>query len=93
MTSALYNHVPGGKPSSPQLDLLRLFWRMQAPSGKTLICGLYQMAGCLEVRCGYGDDDLLRSQFAPDLNAADAVAEAWKATVIAKGGFSEMEEA
>ena len=91
MDWALHDHVPSKRPAPPQLDLLRLFWRMQAPSGKTLGCGLYRTAAGLEVRCGYSDEDLIRSQFAPDLGAADQLAEAWKTTALAKAGFVEQE--
>ena len=90
MTWALHSHVADRKPPSPQLDLLRLFWRLQALSGKTLTCGLYQTAAGLEVRCDYGADDLIRSQFTPDIARANATAEAWKTRALSRAGFVEL---
>jgi hypothetical protein len=63
---------------------------MVGPSGKPLRCDLCVTAAGLEVRCGYGGDDLLRSEFAKSREIADAVSATWKAVVLAKGSFVEL---
>jgi hypothetical protein len=55
-----------------------------------LECGIYRIATGLEVRCGYGEDDLLRSQFASEIGTARDIAEQWRQAVVAKGGFSKI---
>lgn len=75
---------------APRLEPLEPCWRMKGPSGKVLQCGVYRIATGLEVRCGYGEDDLLRSQLAPEIGTARDVAEQWRQAVIAKGGFVEL---
>jgi hypothetical protein len=39
-------------------------------------CGIYRTDAGLEVRCGYGADDLVRSEFAIELRTAREIAEA-----------------
>jgi hypothetical protein len=66
---------------------------MKAPSGKVLECGIYRTATPgVEVRCGYGEDDLLRSQLAPEIGTARDIAEQWRQAVLGKGGFMEILE-
>jgi hypothetical protein len=47
-------------------------------------------AAGLEVRCGSGGDDLMRSEIAKSREVADAISAAWKAAVLAKGSFAEL---
>jgi len=63
---------------------------MVGPSGRPLRCDLCLTAAGLEVCCGYGGDDLLRSELAKSREIADAIAAAWKAVVLAKGSFTEI---
>jgi hypothetical protein len=60
----------------------------EGASGKVLECGIYRTAAGIEGRCGYGPDDLLRSQLAPEIGTACGVAEQWRRGVLAKGGFT-----
>jgi|SRR5688572_19886031 len=70
------------------LERIETCWRMKGSSGKVLECGIYRTAARgVEVRCGYGEEDLLRSQLAREIGAARAIAEEWRQTVLAKGGF------
>ena len=39
----------------------------------------------IEVRCGYSDEHLVRSQFAPHIDIAEDIATAWKQAAIEKG--------
>ena len=80
-------------PREPQLRIGETCWRMKGPSGRMLECGIYRVATGLEVRCGYGPDDLLRSQMAPDIGTARETAEQWRQAVLAKGGFEELQQA
>lgn len=73
----------------PRLELLETVWRMRAPSGRVLSCGLYQTDVGLEVRVGYSELDLLYSKRVTAEDARD-VAEELRLAVVAKGGFSEV---
>ena len=42
------------------------------------------------VRCGYGTDDLLRSQFAVEIDTARDIAQQWRQAVLAKDGFGPV---
>ena len=50
-----------------------------------LTCGVFQTIAGLEVRCGYSDDDLIRSQFARELETAREIAAGWKTAAELKG--------
>lgn len=76
------------QPVVPRLDLLETCWQVKAPSGRVLSCGIYQTDAGLETRAGYGED-LLRSQFARQMDAARAVAGEWKGLAREKG-FEEF---
>ena len=51
----------------PPMTLLETCWKMTSPRGLVLTCGVFQTIVGLEVRCGYSDDDLIRSQFTREL--------------------------
>jgi hypothetical protein len=76
----------------PALRLIELCWRLQAPHGQRVVsCGIYAVEGPgIEVRCGFSDDDLLRSQRSAEIASAREVAAKWKAAVLAKGRFTEL---
>src|SRR5689334_16346011 len=76
-------------PAAPRL--LEMFWRVMGPSLKELCCGLYRTEAGLELRCGYGIDDLLRSQRVDDAFKARYLAAGWIAVVLAKGSFTVLE--
>ena len=57
----------------------------QLEQGRVLTCGVFQTIAALEVRCGYSDDDLIRSQIARELETAREIAAGWKATAELKG--------
>ena len=66
---------------------------MKGPSGRVLECGICRTeAPGLEVRCGYGEDDLLRSQRCAEIGSTRELAEQWRQAVIAKGGFEELND-
>jgi hypothetical protein len=83
-----WNHVytpaaPAG-PSAPAL--LEVCWQLRAPSGRVITCGIYRDAAPgLDVRCGFSEEDLLRSQRSPEIGSARELAETWRHAVIAKG--------
>ena len=90
MSDWLLHTHKASEPPAPQLDLLRLYWRMVGPSGRPLSCGLYRTTEGLELRCGYSGDDLLRSQLTPDIETASEVAEGWKLIVLTVDSFTEL---
>jgi hypothetical protein len=85
------NYTPfvGRAAPRPRLDLLQRCWRLRAlPTGRELVCGIFQTAAGLEVRAGYRDD-LLHSQMCPDLLSARAVAERLRGTLLTDLGSVE----
>ena len=90
-----WDNVRGEKPRQrlalPALDLLETSWRVKAPSGGLITCGVYRTdAPGLEVRAGFSGDDLLRSQRTLEIGSAREVAEQWRQAVLAKG-FTEVQ--
>ena len=75
---------------APRLELVEALWRMTGPRGRVLACGVYRTDVGLEVRCGYGEYQLLRSQYAVEMGTARDIAERWRQAVLAKGGFVEL---
>ena len=45
-------------PREPRLDLLETCWRFLGPSRRVFECGIYRTDVGLELRAGYGPDDL-----------------------------------
>jgi hypothetical protein len=75
----------------PLLHLLETSWRLKAPSGGVVSCGIYRTEGPgLELRAGFSEDDLLRSQRTAEIGSARELAAEWKAAVVAKGGFVDL---
>jgi hypothetical protein len=71
-----------------QIDLC---WRMRAPTGRLLMCGLYQTADGLELRAGYAGDDPMWAEAVPSKEAGVMIAAAWKEVVAGKGGFVDLD--
>lgn len=85
--------APRGAERLPPLRLLETCWRLRSPRGRVITCGIYQTtAPGLEVRAGYGVDDLLRSQRTPGIGAARELADEWRETALAKSGFNELHD-
>jgi hypothetical protein len=81
------------EPAGGRLDLVDTCWRMRSlqKSTRILSCGIHRTnAPGLEVRAGYSEEDLLRSQRTADIGCAREIAEGWRQAVIAKGGFEEL---
>jgi hypothetical protein len=82
-----------GHIAEPRLELVELCGRMRSlqKASRILACGIYRdNAPGLEVRCGYSEEHLLRSQRTAEIGSARAIAETWRQAVIAKGGFTEL---
>ncbi|MEO8755990.1 MAG: hypothetical protein ABI624_25305 [Casimicrobiaceae bacterium] len=84
-----YSPFAKQETARPKLELQQVCWRMRAPSGRVLTCGIYLTDYGFEVRCGYGED-LLFSRRVKDVPAAEVEADALKATVNDKGTFTEL---
>jgi hypothetical protein len=75
----------------PRLELLETCWKLRTPKGRLLTCGIYRTdVPGLEVRAGFSDEDLIRSDRSAEICSAREIAAAWKQAVLAKGGFSEV---
>jgi hypothetical protein len=86
-------------PHEPSLELVETCWRLRSreKADRVLECAIYASAIGLELRAGYGPDDLLKSQmFVDGTNAesadlrARAVAEQWRKQVMASQGFEQL---
>lgn len=94
--------TPERNPTPPHelgLELVETCWRMRSreKADRVLECAIYATAIGLELRAGYGPDDLLKSQTFVDganVESADlrarAVAEQWRKQVIATQGFEQL---
>jgi hypothetical protein len=70
------------------LKLVEVRWVVLPQHRPRLSCGIYRTVGSgFEVRCSRSQDDLLKAEFAPDLNSARAIADRWESTVIARNGL------
>jgi hypothetical protein len=78
------------RPVEPPLELVEMCWRFVGASRKVFECGLYRTDVSLEVRAGYGPDDLVRSERAVEIGSARLIAAEWRKAVLAKGGFTEL---
>ena len=89
-----WDNVRGEKPRPPTPPLLALLehcWRLKAPRGRVVECGICRTeAPGLAVRAGMGSDDLLRSQRVPEIGTARDVADEWRQLALAKGTFTEL---
>ena len=54
-------------------------------------CGVFRTTVGLEVRCSYSEDDLIRSQFAVEIETARAIAVEWRTPAELKGFASQTE--
>lgn len=74
-----------------RLELVEVCWRMRAPSGRILECGIYLTDAGTEVRTGYEKaDDLLDSHLAVGIASARAYADELRQGVRARGGFQQL---
>ena len=73
------------------MKMIESCWRMRGPRGRVIACGIYHTPGIpgFEVRCGYGANDLLRSERRKDLAKVREIANHWR-DVLASGGFTEL---
>jgi hypothetical protein len=70
---------------------VQLFWRMRAPTGRLLTCGLYHAGDELELRAGYAGDDPMWAETVSSEEVGVALAAAWKEVVVGKGGFVDLD--
>jgi hypothetical protein len=59
-----YAPFDGRRREAPAPVLITECWRLVGPSGKPIVCGIYKTDAGIEVRCGYSESDLVRSQLA-----------------------------
>lgn len=90
MDWATHDHRPPRRvPASPVRIEVR--WRLlMAPSGRVLVCALHEHPLGVEVRCGFHDDDPLRTRVERSLGQARTLATAWLEAVKEKGSCEEL---
>jgi hypothetical protein len=71
--------------------LIEMLWQVVGPSGKPIVCGVYETSAGLEVRCHLVEsiDALVRSERVGDIDIARDVSAAWKQAALDKG-FTEL---
>src|SRR5687768_16343165 len=85
--SSDHKPAPRAEPAAP--TLLEECWRLVGPSKNPIACGIYADGGPgVELRVGYSDDDIVRTQRVSDLNAARHLAEQWRFAALAKASLS-----
>ena len=80
-----YTPFDGRRPEPTMPALITECWRLIGPSGKPIVCALYEHPSGIEVRCQYSVEHLIRSQLAPHIDIAQDVAAEWRRAAIAKG--------
>lgn len=76
----------------PPMTLLEMCWQLRSPRGRVLTCAVYRtLADLREVRCGYGESDLIRSHHAVEIGTARALAADWKSAAALKGFTNAIE--
>jgi hypothetical protein len=75
----------------PAAALLETCWQLRAPSGRVISCGIFRDAAPGLVRCGFSEDDLLRSQRAAEIGTAREIANERRRAAVGKG-FLELSE-
>jgi hypothetical protein len=64
---------------------------LASPRTRLLTCGVFRTIAGLELRCGYGEDDLIRSQYAIEIGMSRALAADWRAAAVLKGFHDSIE--
>jgi hypothetical protein len=86
-------------PREPSLERVETCWRLRSreKTDRVLECAIYATAIGLELRAGYGPDDLVKSQAfvdAANVESADrrarAVAQQWLKQLIATPEFEQL---
>ena len=86
-------------PLEPSLEHVETCWRLRSRENadRVLECAVYATAIGLELRAGYGPDDVLKSQtFVDGANVESAerrartVAQQWLKQLIATPGFEQL---
>jgi len=79
-----------GDRQLPRLELVEIAWRMRAPSGRILECGIYLTDAGFEVRVGYSIYDPLATQYALTLDLARRNAETFRLATTANPRFEPL---
>ena len=84
-------NAPQSKGDSRELTLLRTFWTLLTPGGKTITCAVYETPGGLELRAGQGEADTLLQQRVLTQAIASTYADGWKTAAMSRG-FREIDQ-
>jgi hypothetical protein len=74
----------------PRLEWLETRWRVKGPGGRELTCGIFLGEAGYDVRAEYAADDVMRSQWARDVDAARRIADRWLEEIRQMDGFEEL---
>jgi len=73
----------------PPMTLLEACWQMTSPRGRVLTCGVFRTIAGLEVRCGYSEEDLIRSQYAREVETATLLRSGLSFAPISPAGIDQ----
>jgi hypothetical protein len=74
------------EPPAPQLELVEACWQLHSPATNRLVtCAVYQTDVGLELRAGFSEDDVLRTERIMSRQEGTSLAGQWKAAAIRKG--------
>ena len=82
---------PARRSDPPAPRLVEMYWRAVGPSRKELNCGVYRIVAGLELRCGYGSDQLMRSTRIGAQDDGRTIAAGWLHLVLSNGWFELLE--
>jgi len=92
MDWALHDHRAQRRATSAPV-VATTHWRLVGPSVKVVTCVTVRDPLGLELRAGYSDLDLLRSERVSSPTMAAMLAGECKAVVMAKGSFTDLDAA
>lgn len=79
------------RPESGALVIVTRHWRLIGPSNRPLSCVTVRDVVGLEVRVGYSDLDLIRSERVASKEVGAVRAGEWKAAAIGLGSFTDLD--
>lgn len=85
------NGTVHNEATTPMDVEVHVFWRMKAPTGRLLTCGLHRTEYGLELQAAYVGDDPMWAEAVLSEEAGMVLAAAWKEIVLGKGGFVDID--
>ena len=72
------------------MTLRECCWRLRAPSGRVLMCSIYENNADLDVHVTFNEAEVLFSRRTFEIGLAREIAAEWRMVLLAKPGFTEI---